>query len=68
MLRPFLQITFGLMANFRGSRSLFRWRKFYAGAPRLGKSNGNRLFHISRAVYAVTNVFDFFADKFSGLR
>jgi hypothetical protein len=46
----------------------FRWRQFHAGATRFRQPDGDRLLWRTRAVFALADVFYFFAHEFTGLR
>jgi hypothetical protein len=43
------------------------WRQLYASPPGFGEADGNRLFWRASAVFALPNVFYFFAHEFPGL-
>ncbi|HET9418557.1 MAG TPA: hypothetical protein VFO30_04380 [Chthoniobacterales bacterium] len=62
------QIALRLFARPHGSLAAFWRRQFHAGAARFRQSDRDRLLWRTRAVFALANVFHFFAHEFTGLR
>lgn len=62
-----LGIRLGLLTGARASSVRIRLRQFHSGAPRLGKSDRNRLLGRSRAMLSLAHMMNLFAHKFARL-
>jgi len=64
---PVVIVTPSLLPGSFFEPAVARRRKAHTGAPRFGQPNGNRLLWRTRAVFAFSNVVEFFAHEFARL-
>ena len=62
-----LGVSFSLLPCFLGNSSFTRQWQLYPGTPRFRESDSDRLSGGARAVLALANMFNLFANKFARL-